>query len=92
MARGVRVKINSRAARALLNGPEVQGDLLARAEKVKAKAESIGSGEYVADVQPGKNRAHAIVRTTDLISMKSNAKHNSLLKGLNAARSKKDGR
>lgn len=86
MARGIRVKINSRAARALLNGPEVQGDLLARAERIKAKAESIGSGEYVADVQPGKNRAHAIVRTTDIESRRSNAKHNSLMKSINAGR------
>ena len=92
MASGVRVKINSRAARALLNGPEVQGELLARAEKVKASAESMGSGEYVADVRPGKNRAHAIVRTTDIESRRSNAKHNSLVKGLNAGRGKKDGR
>ena len=92
MARGVRVKINSRAARALLNGPEIQGELLAYAEKVKASAESMGGGEYVADVRPGKNRAHAIARTTDIESRRSNAKHNSLMKGLNAARGKKDGR
>lgn len=86
MARGVRARINSRAARALLNGPEVQGDLLARAERIKAKAESMGGGEYVADVQPGKNRAHAIVRTTDIESRRSNAKHNSLMKSLGAGK------
>ncbi|SDY29102.1 hypothetical protein [Eubacterium barkeri] len=82
----VKVKINSAGARQLLNSAAVQGELLKRAEKIKVRADGMGSGKYVADVQPGKNRAHAMVKTTDFISKKSNAKHNTLLKSINAGK------
>ena len=82
----VKVKINSAGARKILNGSAVQGDLLRRAEKIKASADGMGSGEYAADVRPGKNRAHAMVKTTDFISKKSNAKHNTLLKSMDAGK------
>jgi hypothetical protein len=83
----VKVKINSSGARQLLNSSAVQGELLKRAEKIKASADGMGSGKYAADVRPGKNRAHAMVKTTDFKSMASNAKHNTLLKSLDAGRS-----
>lgn len=73
-------------ARALLNSNEVMGDLLSRAERMRDRAQSMGSGAYEADVRPGRNRAHAMVKTTDARSMASNAKHNSLLKSLDAGR------
>lgn len=82
----VKVKINSSGARQLLNSTPVQGELLKRAEKIKARADGIGSGKYSADVQPGKNRAHAMVKTTDIISKRSNAKHNTLLKSMDAGK------
>lgn len=82
----VKVKINSSGARQLLNSTAVQGELLKRAEKIKARADGMGSGKYTADVQPGKNRAHAMVKTTDFISKKSNAKHNTLLKSMDAGK------
>lgn len=82
----VRVEINHAAAQALLNGAEVQGELLRRAEAIKARADSVGSGTYAADVRAGKNRAHAMVKTTDAKSVKSNAKHNTLLRSLDAGR------
>lgn len=69
-----------------MNSPEVQDALLERANAVKARADSMGSGTYAADVRPGKNRAHAMVKTTDAKSRASNAKHNSLLKSLDAGR------
>ena len=82
----VTIKMNSSGARKILNGSAVQGDLLRRAEKIKASADGMGSGKYAADVRPGKNRAHAMVKTTDFISKKSNAKHNTLLKSMDAGK------
>lgn len=82
----VKVKMNRAGARGLLNGAEVQGDLLARAERVRASAESMGPGEFVADVQPGKQRAHAMVKTADYESAKSSAELNSLVKSMGAGR------
>lgn len=84
----VKVKINSSGARSLLNSSEVQEDLLARASRIKARADSMGSGRYEADVQPGRNRAHAMVKTPkgDFKTMASQAKHNTLLKSMDAGR------
>lgn len=81
-----RVRISPSGARAILNSAEVQDDLLGRAERIKGRADAIGSGKYEADVRPGRNRAHAMVKTTDAKSMASNAKHNTLLKSLDAGR------
>ena len=69
-----------------MNSRAIQDELLRRARAIKAHADSMGSGCYEADVQPGKNRAHAMVKTTDVVSMASNAKHNTLLKSLDAGR------
>lgn len=80
----VEVKMNSAGAIELLNSPEIQSFLLAKANAIKASADSMGSGKYDADVQPGKKRAHAMVKTTDTLSKASNRKHNSLLKAMNA--------
>lgn len=82
----VRVVVKASGARQILNSQEIQDDLLERANRIKSKADSIGSGKYVADVRPGKNRAHAMVKTTDARSMASNRKHNTLLKSVDAGR------
>lgn len=82
----VKVTINSAGAREVLNSAGVQEDLLARANRIKARADGMGSGVYEADVQPGANRAHAMVKTPrgDFRTMASQAKHNTLLKSLDA--------
>lgn len=82
----VKIKMNIAGITEIRNSKEVQDDLLERAERIKEKAETFGSGKYIADVQPGKKRAHAMVKTTDYRSMASNAKHNSLLKSLDAGK------
>lgn len=84
----VKVMINSAGAKSLLNSSEVQADLLKRAERIRARADGMGSGRYEADVRPGKNRAHAMVKTQqgDFKTMASQAKHNTLLKSLDAGR------
>ena len=81
-----KVKIHISACNELRNSEEVQQYILERAERIKAKADSIGSGKYIADVQPGRTRAHGMVKTTDAKSMASNAKHNTLLKSIDAGR------
>ena len=81
-----KVTMNHAGARAIMNSGVVQGELLNRASRICGTANSIGSGRFVADVQPGKNRAHAMVKTTDAKSRRSNAKHNTLLKSLDAGR------
>lgn len=84
----VKVRMNPAGAREVLNSSGVQQDLLARAERIKARADSMASGKYEADVQPGKNRAHAMVKTPkgDFATMASQAKHNTLLKSMDAGR------
>lgn len=88
MAKNVRVKMNSAGAKALMNSPEIQADLLKRANRIKAAADGMASGKYEADVQPGKVRAHAMVKTPngDFRTMASQRKHNTLLKSLDAGR------
>lgn len=88
MASKVKVCMSDSGSRALLNSAGVQADLLGRAERIRAKADSIGSGKYEADVQPGKTRAHAMVKTPngDFRTMASQRKHNTLLKSLDAGR------
>lgn len=76
------VRISSRGARELMNREDVQKLLLERADAV---AERAGPG-FEADVQPGRNRAHAIVKSTDVESRRQQAKHNVLLKSIDAAR------
>ena len=83
----VRVKMNSKGARALLNSVEVQADLLRRADRIQDGANAqLGASDpsemYQADVQAGKNRARAIVRTSGHGSRRDNARNNTLLKNL----------
>ncbi len=80
------VKMNGAGARNILNSNEVQNDLLKRAQRMKARADSFDDAIYSADVQPGRTRAHAMVKTTDIVSIRSNAKNNSLLKSVDAGR------
>lgn len=83
----VQVRMNAAGARELLNSGGVQADLLRRAEAIKASAEGMG-GTYVADVRPGQNRAHAMVKTPegDFRTMAKQAKNNALLKSMGAGR------
>ena len=81
-----KVRMNKSGARELLNSVEMQEELLSRAERIRERADSVGSGTYKADVQAGKNRAHAMVKTTDIVSQNSNKKHNTLLKSMDAGR------
>lgn len=82
----VRVKMLRKGCNDLRNSDAVQYDLLRRADRICSMADGFGTGRYEADVQPGKTRAHAMVKTTDVRSIVSNRKHNSLLKAMDAGR------
>lgn len=86
MANNVKVKINSAVVRALLNSNSVQSELLDRAMRIQSAANGMGKGVYSADVRAGKNRAHAMVKTTDFESIRSNAKNNTLLKAMGSGK------
>lgn len=84
----VKVVMNRAGCIALMNSSGMQSDLLRRANSIKARADGMGSGRYVADVQPGMTRAHAMVKTPpgDFKTMASQRKHNTLLKSMDAGR------
>lgn len=60
--------VPSRAGfRALMNSEAVQRALLERGERIAGAArESTGVDGFEADVRPGRNRAHCLVKTTTL--------------------------
>ncbi len=70
--------LNPSGVSALLKSGEMQGLLQ---EKGQAVAERAGDG-FELTVSPGQKRANAKISTTDIKSMKRNAKHNILLKAL----------
>ena len=85
MAKTCEFKWNKSAARQIMNSGEAQAVILQRANGVKRIADSIGSATYAANVQAGKNRAHAIVYTPSKHAVRSNAKHKSLIKALKSS-------
>lgn len=70
--------LNSSGVSALLRSGEIQGLLT---EKGQAVVERAGDG-FELKVSPGQKRANATISTTDIKSMKKNAKYNILLKAL----------
>jgi hypothetical protein len=89
MAR-VTVKKNIPGIEAVLSSPEVQADLMERAQRIKAAADSVGSGKYQITVRPGKKggRPYVVVHVPegDWQTYGSNKKHNTLRNALNAGR------
>lgn len=87
------MNLNRKAMREIRNSPEVQAELLRRAERVRDAALSSFNADpsdrhegYAADVQTGTNRARAGVVTTTAHAMNHNAKNNTLLRALEAGR------
>lgn len=75
------IKVNLAAIEALKTDPKVLADLKRRADAIKAKC---GEG-YESAVDAGSN-PHAAVYTYTAKAMRSNAKHNTLIKNLDAGR------
>ena len=87
---GVKVVMNHAGVEAILASPEVQADLMERAQRIKAKADSVGSGKYQITVRPGKKggRPYVVVHVPkgDWQTYGSNKKHNTLQNALRAGR------
>lgn len=84
MASNVKVTINQKAADEIRNSKEVQRELLRRAKRIQRQVKTFGKGKFVADVEPGQKRAHAMVKTMDVQAERTNAQTNALLKSLGA--------
>jgi hypothetical protein len=85
---GTRYKPSSAGARALLNSPAMMDGIGRMVAQGCADANAMnrhGSG-YEADVRPGMNRCHGMIKTTDFGSILDNARHNTLLKALGGVR------
>lgn len=87
---GVKVVMNSPGAEAILSDPAVQADLLARANRIKAAADSVGSGKYEVHQRSGYKggRPYVVVHVPegDWQTYYSNKKHNTLRNALKAGR------
>lgn len=84
-------KRNSAGISEMLRSKRVQDVLLGHAQAVGEYAESLSdSGEARYRVKCGivGDRARALVGTTDVVSCRSNAKHNSLSKAIRSAHGK----
>lgn len=90
----IKVSMSGIGARAILNSPEVEADLLRRAQRIKAaadaKSEPTPSGmknpNFIAKSGAGKGRVVGVVIAANPYSIASNQKHNTLLKSLDAGR------
>ena len=86
----VKVVMNSKGIEAILDSSEVQNDLMARARRIKAAADSVGSGKYEISQHPGRKggRRYVVVHVPegDWLTYNSNKKHNTLQNALSAGR------
>lgn len=85
MGYGVKFDADHDGISAMLGSMEVASVLRDYAEDVRAVAEGLsesGLAKYNVTAYADEGRAVAVVGTTDRISRCSNAKHNSLLKGV----------
>ena len=77
-----RLVLRSAARAEIMNSEGVMAAVEDLTAQAQATAESFGSASYDHDTQPGRVRCHGIVWTPSLHAIRSNAKHNSLLKAL----------
>ena len=87
---GVKVVLNSNGCEAILSDPAVQADLMARANRIKAAADSVGSGKYAVIQRKGRKggRPYVVVCVPqgDWETYYSNQKHKTLQNALKAGR------
>lgn len=82
-------KINKSAARAIMKSPVVRGDLIVRAKRIRDAAEGMSvsrSAKYGVATFDNDVSAHAVVYTRNNASKYSNARHNSLVRSIEAGR------
>lgn len=79
-----RLEINEGAIKQLLSGPDTVAEIQRRVDAVRAAASGMyGASDYRGDVKM-TDRAHGAVWAGDTYARRSCAKHNTLLKALNA--------
>lgn len=92
MARGVRVRIHSAGARAVLTSDGVAGKLgdmaaaIAASANAKASPDNMRNDAYMSEVDSSGSRSRARVWTASPHGIRNNNKHNTLLKSLDAGR------
>ena len=92
MASGIKVRINSAGARAILTSDGVANDLAERAIAIATKAchdaspDEMHNAPFMADGDSDGARAHARAFTSSPHGINSQNKHNTLLKALDAGR------
>ena len=92
MASGIRVTLDSAGARAILTSAAVKADIMARAERIAARANGMVSADemrndaFMASDASGPSRARAHVYTASPHGINAQNKNNVLLKSLDAGR------
>ena len=86
----IKVVMNSAGIEEILSSSAVQADLMARAQRIKAAADSVGSGKYEVSKRSGYKggRPYVVIHVPrgDWRTYNSNKKHNTLQNALNAGR------
>lgn len=83
------LKINGQAAREIMKMPAVRADLVARGQRIARNAEGMsesGNARYGVVAKNLEVSVHVFVQTADAASIASNAKHNSLVKSVDAGK------
>lgn len=86
MSRDVRVKIDYSGVLEVLNSPEVRNDVQRRVDAIRDTANRMGSAHGFEGDVITTDRPHGAVWAGDIQSQRSNAKHNTILKSLDAGR------
>lgn len=83
-----RIVINHDGAEAILDSAGVQGDLMARGQAIKARADAMDGCNYTLASRPGRQggRHYVVVAANNIVAKRKNNKHNTLLKSLDAGR------
>ena len=92
MASGIKVRLNSAGARAVLTSDGVAGKLgdmasaIAESANAKASPDNMRNDAYMSEVDSSGSRSRARVWTASPHGIRNNNKHNTLLKSLDAGR------
>jgi hypothetical protein len=85
MVKKIRVKMNSKGARAILRSAEVQADTERRGRAIAAAAG--GEPDFEVETQVGANRVRTSVRTATQKAREAEANQRALTRALDAGRS-----
>ena len=92
MASGIKVRLNSAGARAVLTSDGVAGKLgdmasaISASANAKASPDNMRNDAYMSEVDSSGSRSRARVWTASPHGIRNNNKHNTLLKSLDAGR------